>query len=282
MAGNPLVGLKYLGGKSSAGTGIGAWVASLLPDLPGHVEPCGGMLGVLLQRPPRPVEIVNDLDSDICNWWAVVRDQPQPLAERLWATPWSRETYEQAWDLLQTGDGTPLERAWATSVVLDQGSGHTLGLWNRRTSWGSALGQSPPATPLRQPAMVLALAERLRNVQLENCEASRLIERVSSNAETLIYLDPPYAGGVHPHYDYRATFDPEPVLELLTSPDLQAAVAVSGYPNDTWEQLSQTHGWHRHTRDTKTNVSALSHKGADRVEVLWTSYEPPTYQARLW
>ena len=82
-----LSALSYYGGKSGGhgSSGRGRWIASLLPGDTRtlYAEPYAGMLGILLQRAPAKLEIVNDLNRRIVNWWRVVRDHPDELARMM-------------------------------------------------------------------------------------------------------------------------------------------------------------------------------------------------------
>ena len=69
--------LPWYGGKR--GYGKAEWIASFLPHTPDscYVEPFAGMAAVLLARPPVDIEILNDANGRIVNWWRIVRDEPE-------------------------------------------------------------------------------------------------------------------------------------------------------------------------------------------------------------
>ena len=57
--------LPWIGGKYYM-------VKDLLPLIPPHktyVEPCGGMASLLLAKDPSPVEVYNDIDSGLVNFF---------------------------------------------------------------------------------------------------------------------------------------------------------------------------------------------------------------------
>ena len=122
--------LKFYGGKNDRK--IGSWVASQLPPPTGnqlYVEPFAGMLGVLLRRHPAGVEVVNDLDGRIINFWRAVKDAPDELADRIDATPYSRTEYLAAISLnklaakqhLTDLPKPDITAAAALAVILEQG-----------------------------------------------------------------------------------------------------------------------------------------------------------------
>lgn len=259
--------MPYFGGKSVHNAyGQGRWIADVLPHDTDtcYVEPWGGMLGVLLQRERSKVEIANDLDRRIVNWWQQVRDNSDTLQRRLAFTPLSRDVFADA--LKQIDDADPLVSAWAVSVVLTQSLRASLASvpsswkrWfspNRERSAKSVLDRLP------------AVAARLADVQLENIDAVRLLERVAGETRAVVYCDPPYYQ--QPGADLYGTsvIDVDAMTAALS--EQQGRVAVSGY-GDEWDHL----GWCRSEFDThRSALGALTDTRAARTEVLWTNYQP--------
>ena len=117
------------------------------------------------------------------------------------------------------------------------------------------------------PDKIRATAERLSGVFLESRDASYLVDRFRQAPKALVYCDPPYQQGGHL---YGPGLDRRVMLELLADKATRAKIAVSGYPGDTWEMLSQECGWYRHTLETFERQSG---KNNVRTEVLWTNYQ---------
>ena len=86
------------------------WLLPLLPQTHHYCEPFGGSAAVLINRPPAPVETYNDIDSEVVNFFRVLRDQKEALVEAIGLTPFAREEFEQA--IAETSESlTELERA---------------------------------------------------------------------------------------------------------------------------------------------------------------------------
>ena len=222
------------------------------------------MLGVLLQRPRHRIEIVNDLDSRIAAWWRAVRDHPDELARMIAATPWSREIYCEALGEVDAADD-PVRVGWAVHTILMQSIRSSLNSgpseWVRkvRGAWNSVAS-----------AEVDRLAERLANVQLDQCDAADLITRLAGEGDALLYVDPPYRDRDR---EYGIDFDYDGSQDRLADALLscQGRVAVSGY-GDEWDRL----GWERHTKEVPlTFGDGRTTEGHTRVEVLWCNYEQP-------
>lgn len=253
----PLSAMGYLGGKAgtSSSSQTGPWINSKIPwnkdDT--YLEPFAGMLGVLLQRKRCMSEIINDLDSRVINWWRVVRDQPEEFARAIRLTPYSREEYKWAKEVVDTEESS-LKRALAFTVLTHpvlNGWGITIN--GHKRDWRNDLHNR-----------IHLLEKRLSRVQLENKDACELIERVVDEPSVVMYVDPPYKDTTGTKGGYRYDVNRERLTALLEA--MKGKVAISGY-GEEWEHL----GWHRHEYDTvsKRDPSTVS----KRTEVLWCNYD---------
>ena len=258
-------GLPYYGGKSP-GRGLGRWIANVVGFDPakGYVEPFGGMLGVLCARPKAKVEVVNDIDGNLVNWWLCVRDHTDELARRVSFTPRSRTLFEQAIDELYSGIGDPIDRALYFHIVVTQSLQHTG--W-RKCDWGVAYigGGCTTARWVRKEFVVLA--DRLALTQIENRCALDILGRTQRDSNLLVYCDPPYkSADTRPYGDTSVDWH-EMTSLLLAQP---CEVAVSGY-GDEWDHL----GWYRSV--WKDKFTKHINRGKDRRvrnEILWTNFAP--------
>ena len=260
--------LSYTGGKSPLSPRrTGKWIASLLPPADLYAEPFFGMGGVLLARPKAVVEIVNDLDDRVYNWWTVVRDSPCELQRLIALTPKARRTHEWAMAAMDDPAESPIRRALAFTFVCQtalatQGSFALSYDSGRERGWRANLDAS-----------LVALAERMRNVQLEHGDACALLERLAIEEGGVVYCDPPYADTVGYNGAYRHVDDRERLTAALLAQ--RSACAVSGYGTE-WDHL----GWERHEYRTYVSVGA-SATSSPRTEVLWTSFPATRQEAML-
>ena len=246
--------LPYTGGKHHF-YGPGSWIAKCLNvyQCDTYVEPFCGCLGILLKRSPVKLEIVNDLDDRIVNFFRVVRDEPHEFAERMLLTcTRSRREFEWAKENIDTCD--LIDRALSVFIILRNGMPSSLIPRSVYVS-GSSRGEW-------LPQQVFELATRLANVRIECTDAVNLIDRVKSkSSSTLIYCDPPYTDTLGYSHEVDARDFVRSITEDVSS---DTVIAVSGYENN-WSELER----HGYCRSEMTLQERSSRARSKRVECLW-------------
>lgn len=249
--------LRYHGAKFR----LAPWILQFLPPHVTYVEPFAGAASVLLLKSPAQVEVYNDRDQQVVNFFRILRERPDELIYRLGLTPCSRVEYE----LAQQPTEDPLEQARRLYVRALQTWGGPRSPW--RSGWRySILGNrgSSVAEDCTSVDHLWAVAERLRRVQLENDEALAILTRYDAPT-TLHYLDPPYLITTRKHtkaYQFEMT-DLEHQQLAAVVQELRGMVILSGYPSKLYDQLYQ--GWDR------IEKQALTTGGSHRTEILWLS-----------
>ena len=255
--------MGYIGGKSAhSRQGTGKWIASLLPAPASrqlYAETFCGMLGILLQRTPAGVEIANDANHLVVNWWRVIRERQEEFSRMVLQTPHSRVEYDAACERLSNNEGDSLRQAVDYTIAIGQGRIPRVGggwrlVYNRYgpVGWSGPLLSSVPA-----------LAQRLYGVQLECQRGEHLTAKLSGLKHALLYVDPPYPTKSDGLYDIG--FDREALYESLRV--ARVRVAISGY-DDEWDHL----GWRRNEHKSfRVRPDVPMEK---RTEVLWTNFKP--------
>lgn len=255
----------YYGGKSR----LAAQIAAMLPEHRQYVEPFAGGLSVLLAKRPSRLETVSDIDGDLMVFWRMLRDQPAELARVCAMTPHSRAERDLA--LQRPPDLSDVERARRVWVCLSQGRSGTL----RPTGWRFTVDDSAkvpmPHVLASYVNRMSAVAQRIRNVSLENRPALELIEAFGKYRNTLLYVDPPYlastrsVGGAH-NYRYEMSHADQHTELAHALIRCRATVVLSGYPNALYDELYR--GWHRYELDATTSQGGTHQT---RTEVLWSN-----------
>jgi len=263
-----LIAFGWYGGKYSH---LG-WLLPLLPQMQHYCEPFGGSAAVLINREPSPVETYNDLDSEVVNFFRVLRDQKEALIEQIGLTPFSREEFEQAIDEPME-DLTEIERARRFYVLARQ---VRTGLAQKASSgrWAHCLltsraGMAGAVSRWLGAVEDLSLiAQRLLRVQIEHAPALEVIQRYD-NPETLLYCDPPYphdSRGDNNAYAHEMTDEQHRELAGILH-NVKGKVALSSYDSRLMDELY--HDW----QCIKGPEKKIHSVKEIRQEVLWVNYD---------
>jgi len=266
--------LRYHGSKWR----IAPWIASHFPHHHVYVEAFGGGGGVLLRKPRSPIEVYNDLDGDVVNFFRVLRDRSQctRLARTLALTPYARTEYDRSHS--RTGGGS-VERARRLAIRAFMGYGSNAGTRRSKCGFRGADWSSRQANNLswmRLPDTLVAAHRRLQGVVIERLEARQLLPKQDS-PRTLFYLDPPYLASTRTNrakdHSYRHEMTDRDHVELLEmAQGLAGFVLISAYHSPLYDRLLR--GWPHVEKAALTQGNARS---LHRTEVLWLS--PRTAEA---
>ena len=153
-----------------------------------YVEPYAGSAAVLFRKPRSPVEIINDIDGQVVNFFRVLRDRPAGLARACRLTPCAREQYESDAECDAASDMERARRFWARCAQSFNSGGA-----GRRAGWGISAkpGSNDARSAAGLAAQLEAIAERLSGVFIEHCDTLDVIARYAG-PDALVYADPPY------------------------------------------------------------------------------------------
>lgn len=251
--------LKYPGAKNR----IANWICEQIPPHEVYLEPYFGSGAVFFNKIPSRIETINDLDKNVVNYFRVIREYPEELAYQLRMTPFGRDEYYTACEILETD--SDIERARKFAVRCWQGFGCSNLYRNGFRS--SQQSRSPHATKEWNniPERILAATERLKNAQIENLPALEIIKRYDT-ADVFMYVDPPYLHGTRKNYLYRHEMEDEEHIQLLKAlKNHPGKVLLSGYDNDMYNEMLV--GWKKVSKKTQAE------SGIPRTETLWMNYE---------
>ena len=258
-------------------------ILSFLPSGRVYVEPFCGAASLFWQKDPHPVEVLNDLHSEIVNLFRVLQDpeKVQELEYRIHWTLYSREEFVKAIRMEDQEGLTDIDRAWAFYVRQNQGFG---GKADSDGNWGRAFTGREMAENtskwITRKALFDAWNARLMRVQIDHCDALKCI-RYWDSADTVFYLDPPYLESTRKgsgEYKHEVTDQfHEELVDLLLN--IQGNAILSGYDDGSYNRLTDS-GWQKESFETtcsaagRTRSSGLQGIGSvseaqKRTEVLW-------------
>jgi DNA adenine methylase len=181
--------IKWAGGKSR----LRQQIIKLLPAHTCYVEPFAGAAWVLFGKPPSPVEVLNDIDQELINFFRVVKHNPEELIA---AFDWdlvARAEFERL-AALDSSQLTDVERAHRFYYIIMAGWGGELDYPRFQTSISDGGHGNRLIGALKHLRQKLEpVHERLRTVIIENLDWRDCLERYDRTG-SVMYIDPPYPG----------------------------------------------------------------------------------------
>lgn len=256
-------------------------IAEYLTKTTVYTEPFGGSAAILLQKPVMGIEVYNDLDGDVYNFFHCLRCRRDELLPALAATPYSRQLFDEVDAAKRAGNWPvdPIARALFFFILCEQGWGGKK--HNGRRSWRKQklAGSDAPNRAWAwagAPDRLLEISERLRHVFIENRPALDVI-REYDGRDALHYVDPPYPPATRTRpdhgYDHEMPDDSQHIELMECCLQAQGKVIVSGMAHPIYDQMLA--GWRR----CEVKARTASHDYVS-TEVLWISPSAIT-QGRL-
>jgi len=249
---------------------IAPYVPSLWDGQQGRksdIYPCGGGAGKLLQMTPAPIEVYNDIDKDLVNFWHVMGKPKlyKKLIRRLTCTPWSRSEFERLCNL----DPTTLSkvaRAHRSYVLSRQSMAGVSGDLVKPSDWRYRYqGHSPVKTWVKAVDNLWAVADRWSCVIVESLEAETVIQKYGRSPWSYIYFDPPYPLSTRSR---KKAYKHDPLDSWHTQiasilRDCPGYVIVSGRSCDLYTSLYEAFDW------VRVDLKTVSNSGNIKPDSLW-------------
>lgn len=255
--------ITYYGGKQ-------ALLKHLLPLVPEHkiyCEPFFGGGALFFAKTPSEVEIVNDINGEVVNFFRVAQTKFPALQKEVQASLHSRKLYKDAMVVYSNPDlFDDVKRAWAFWVATNQGFSSLIG------SWGFGKDDSKEAAVAnKREAFTKEYADRLKKVQVEHNDAIKIIDRADSK-ETFFYVDPPYINSDQGHYAGYTEEEYEKLLKKLSS--VKGKFLLSSYPSTLLNKYITKNKWKVQKISKAVAVTKLTNK--TKTEMMVMNYDPKT------
>jgi DNA adenine methylase len=232
-SGRRLSAFPYPGGKTP-------YVGEILRHFPDHrryVEPFGGSAAILLNKPKSYVEVFNDLDDDVVNFFRVAREQREELQEWLRQVPYSEKVYSDWQEDYDAGvrPDDDVERAGRWFFLRYSNYG---GSPDKRAGFKRP-GKRNEARSFRGGIRELEfIVDRFQEVTIAKEDYSTIFERYD-HEEALFYADPPYYEAEERYYPAAEGFDHEEFVDTLRDRDGYWIVSYDALP-PSLEELAST------------------------------------------
>jgi DNA adenine methylase len=173
--------IAWLGGKKN----LRKQIIAKMPKHHCYVEGLCGGAWVLFGKEPSEVEVINDLDDQLINFYTVVKNSPEELKKALAWELVSRTKFNQYKKELKENGLENILKAKNFYYVLKCSYG------SMRQSYGYSKKEPPHLNLKEVDRLIHDAYERLMRVYIENLDYQELVPRYDS-PETLWYFDPPY------------------------------------------------------------------------------------------
>lgn len=261
--------LVYYGGKQR----ISYWICKMIPKHRIYCEPFFGGGAVFFTKTPSFLEVINDKNECLVNFYLQIQNNFEKLAAEIKTTLHSESMYLRARQIyngnIKVDD---IEKAVATWIVFTQSR-----LASAKAGWKYDNGTDGSHYGIielhNRKNFCPWLQKRLSKVQI-SCRDALQVIRNRDTADTFFYLDPPYPETNQGHYAGYTFDDLENLLRLLQS--IKGKFALSNYPSPLIDRYVQLMGWHIYTMKLKKDSTMASKKEAQKIEILVTNYIPPT------
>lgn len=257
--------ITYYGGKQK----LAPTIIKLIPEHTLYCEPFIGGAAVFFAKPSSAVEVINDVNSEMINFYRMVQNEFVDLEKEIRITLHSRSLFRKASVIYNNPDMfSEIKRAWAVWCLSQQGFAGIMD-----GTWGYDVSKNTTSKKIanKRESFTEEFAIRLQNVQIECADALRII-RSRDNKDAFFYCDPPYFNSDCAHYDGYSLQDFENLLKQLAS--LEGKFLLSSYPSPILKEYTKANDWHKIEINQKVSVANNnSGKGQKaKTEVLTANY----------
>lgn len=250
--------LTYYGGKQQ----LAGFIIDRIPPHRIYCEPFCGGAAVFFRKPPSPVEVLNDMNLELVNFYKVVQRDFPLLEAELAITLHRRSQFEKAEVVYKNPEMfSEVKWAWALWVLANEGFG---GMFDGSFVYCRS-GSTTKKIINKRDSITFDYAVRLENVQLEATDAIRIIKS-RDTSDTFHYCDPPYFNSDCGHYEGYSEHDFKNLLECLEN--CSGKFLLSSYPSDLLKEYTKRNDWNIIPIEMGKSMGKKSKK----TEVLTANY----------
>ncbi len=249
--------ISYYGGKQT----MLPMLLRLIPEHTIYIEPFLGGGALFWAKAPSKIEIINDFNNNVYNFYYVLKNNFDDLKNLVDSTLFSRNSYKSAIVIYHNPSVfNKIERAWAFWYATNAGFNNII---------GNMSSNSKKVVNLRTKINNFTdiYSKRLENTLFECYDACGVIKS-RDNERAFMYVDPPYVGASQGHY---AGYNQEHFNCLLdTLANVKGKFLLSSYHNDSLSVYVKNKNWHQ--IEVTKHLGASRVKNRKKVEVLTANY----------
>lgn len=249
---------------------IASWIIDHFPAHECYVEPFGGSGSIFMQKEQSAVEVFNDLDGEIVEFFEVLRDHGDELVDWLENVPYSREVFETWRDEYLVGEHPDdaierVGRLFALRYMAFGGNMQNSPTFKTQVAKGDS-GVYNVDSFRRATENLHRVRDRFQQVIIECQDYTEIFDRYD-RPETLFYLDPPYVDTPDGKY-YRkgSQFDHGELLRRVDS--------LEGYVIISYDQLPSQLPAEEYNITARDRQWSINEDWVDGSEKLVMNYDP--------
>lgn len=230
----------------------------------------GGAVEISKKR--HDVEVWNDIDNKVINFWECLQDEKLflELEKKIKSTLHAESYHTKAQKILQAYKSetnfSKVDRAWAFWVQTNMSFGNVM-----FGGFAFANDNSRNRKTMNQREMFSSVFyDRVKNVQIFNRDAVDLL-LLKDTKDTFFFADPPYVSSDQGHYDGYTEMDFMNLLDKLSK--IKGTFLLTSYPEDILMHFRKKHSWEFIDFDMPLAVDATrEEKGKRKTECITFNY----------
>ena len=251
--------ISYYGGKQM----LASRIIKLIPAHNLYCEPFFGGGAVFFAKEPSKVEVINDHDERVMNFYRVTKTHFEQLKVLIDQTLCSRKLHDEAEFVLKNPIlFSRLKQAWAFWVQTNMSYGSCI-----FAGYGYARKKNSCEKKImnKRNNFINDYQKRLECTQIECTDVLRVIASRDS-ADSFFYCDPPYFNAVMGHYGGYTEKDFEELLKALSQ--IKGKFLMSSYDSDILKKYTKKFRWDV----IKLEMNICMSAGKKKIEVLTANY----------
>ncbi|RFZ84783.1 DNA adenine methylase [Mucilaginibacter terrenus] len=260
--------ITYYGGKQNMLNDI----LPLIPDHKLYCEPFFGGGAVYFAKPPSEIEVINDKNDFVINFYRVLKTRFDDLKLEVEASLSSRSIHRKAGYIFKNpGLYDEVKLAWACWYLCNCSFISKLtGGWK----YDSTENKDCQVLINRKASFNYDLVKRLELTQIECDDAIKVIKS-RDKPHSYFQLDPPYADTDQGHYKGWTRENYEELLN--TSGNLKGKFMLHGFPSNLLQDYIDKFGW-IYKEITKASPARRNYTDStltrgNKIEVLVMNYK---------
>ncbi|PAC27770.1 DNA adenine methylase [Flectobacillus sp. BAB-3569] len=256
--------ISYYGGKQTL-------LSEILPLIPEHhtyVEPFFGGGAVFFGKPQSKAEVVNDTNSNLINFYKVLKYDFESLKEKIDESFHSRLQHRESLNVYEDEeciDKDKIQAAWSVWMQTNMSFSCMIG-----AGFGyDKLGKVALKIGNKKEKFTELFQQRMKRVTIENYDVLKVVKAYDS-PDAFFYFDPPYVSANQGHYGGYTLDDFKNLLDACAN--LKGKFLLSSYPEPILMEYRKKFGWKSKDIEKTLAVDGRRKATKKKIECLTWNY----------